>query len=330
MVDKNFSTGAMVMAGIPGPVLDQGTRELVEGWGINSFIIFSRNATEGPGRLKALVSELRSLCLEKGLGPPVVAVDQEGGPVSRLGPPLWPPYPSSRQILSSDDPEAAVKGHAQAAAMTLREVGINMNLAPVLDLSGEDGPVVLRERGFGGDPDSVSVSGALYITTLEAEGVAAVAKHFPGIGLVDRDPHHELPVVKVEKEVLSSHLLPFAAAVRAGVAGFMTSHVVYTHLDPGVPVTFSKEIVEGMARNEMGFDGMILTDDMEMGAMRGYGDVAQGAVRAVVAGHDMVLVCHRQDLARRTVEVLSDLVPKERVVLSVERRGRMLRRLEAP
>ncbi|NDY41682.1 beta-N-acetylhexosaminidase [Dissulfurirhabdus thermomarina] len=325
--------GAVVMAGLPGPELDTATRELIRRGGVGHFILFARNAVS-PGQVRDLVLALEDECRSAGLPPPLVAVDQEGGPVQRLAPPAWPALVSAAEVGASPDPAAASAAQGMAAAEVLRPAGIRLNLAPVLDLAPAGVEGVLAGRTYGDDPAAVARAGAAYVRALQAAGVGATAKHFPGIGRVGGDPHEVRPRVEAPAEVLRAEMLPFRAAVAAGVAAVMTSHVVYPALDPDRPATFSERIARGLLREELGFEGLLLTDDLEMGGVLGYEDVGEAGLSALAAGHDLLLVCHRADRAWRVVEALErglrdGRLPEGRLIDAVRRidaaRGRLAR-----
>ncbi len=316
---KKMFSGRLIMAGINGIDPDRETAMLVRDYGVCNFIIFRRNVLQGPERLQNLVSSVRRMCREEGLPEPVFAVDQEGGTVQRLAAPFWCDIQSNRSAAASLDAASAIKQQALSAASVLSSVGIDLNLAPVLDLSGRADNGVLRERTYSHDPDVTARLGNIYIETLQSEGVGATAKHFPGIGRVEQDPHERRPVVDAGKGCIIKDAGPFRAAVHSGVKAMMTSHVIYKGLDPDNPATFSQGIATRLLRDEFCFEGMLVTDDLEMGGVTGYGSIGHAAVKAVEAGHDLILVCHE---ARRVVEAVTAL---ERELL---KDGGFMRRVE--
>jgi beta-N-acetylhexosaminidase len=179
-----------------------------------------------------------------------------------------------------------VRREALLCAKALKEFNLNLNLAPVLDLAGKDAPGFLRARTFGEDPSKVAYLGRIYIETLLNEGLLCCAKHFPGLGGVELDPHQGLPVIS---HLSREALLPFDAAVRAGVPAVMTTHLVVEELSPE-PATFSPEVVH-LLREKIGFRGLVLTDDLSMGAIAGNWSLKEAILRAFLAGHDLVLLC---------------------------------------
>jgi beta-N-acetylhexosaminidase len=194
---------------------------------------------------------------------------------------------------------AQVRDLARKSGRELAAVGINLNLAPVLDLATDPEARFMYERCFSHDPETALAYGLAVIEGHRDHGILTAAKHFPGIGATRRDPHLELPTVDLsEDRIRRVDMVPFAGAVSARVDAVMTSHIVYPALDPTQAATFSPKIVTSLLREELGFEGLILTDDMEMGAVTGQGNIGPAAVRSVQAGADLVLVCRRAELVR--------------------------------
>ena len=322
--------GGLFMVGLPGTELDDSTRNLIDAYGINNFILFKRNA-ENPGQIRTLCLGLADACRTAGLGVPLISIDQEGGTVARLKEPNFTEFPDARTLAKSERAEELLADYAKTCAKELLAVGINMNLAPVLDVSPVDLGLFMERRSLGGTPEQVARLGALVITTMQENGLAACAKHFPGLGGATLDPHEVLPVVdRSLEELRACDLPPFAAAIRAGVAGVMTSHTVYPQLDPDQPATLSPRILGGLLRNELGYDGLVVTDDLEMGAIENEGTVADAALAAFAAGADMLLICHEHSKIIAAYELLSKAVggeiSEERVRKSLARIGEVRRR----
>jgi len=292
------------MIGLPGTDLDLETLSLIRDYGVGNFILFERNVKGGPDHTKKLCDDLNGACADAGLPSPVIAVDQEGGPVQRLGPPSWPEIPSNEEMVLSKNLEMNVNSQAETAAKILNSLGIKLNLAPVLDLAPSGAEGVLKGRSYGADPREVSILGEKYIQILQANGVCATAKHFPGIGRVERDPHFQRPVVTASRKTLTHEMYPFRKGVKAGVKAVMTSHVVFPSLDPDEPATFSEIIANRLLRYELGFEGVLLTDDLEMGGVINHGSLGEAAVKAILAGHDLLLICHG---IQRVKEALNSL-----------------------
>lgn len=286
--------GQLFMAGLPGPELDPDTRALIRERGLGGIILFSRNVRD-PVQVARVCTALQDTALEARGRPLLLAVDQEGGRVARLRRPFTE-FAGNAALATSPRPEAAAEAFARVTAREMSMVGLNMNLAPVLDVSRGPLQAHLEQRLFGSDPDAVSRLGSIVIQGLQEGGVMAVAKHFPGLGRAPVDPHHELPRIEaMEEEMAGVDLKPFQRAVREGVAGIMTSHAVYPCYDPELPATLSRRIVTGILREKLGFGGLVLSDDLEMGAIRSRWGVAKGAALAFEAGVDCLLVCQSQE-----------------------------------
>jgi beta-N-acetylhexosaminidase len=322
--------GGLFMVGLPGTELDDSTRDLINRYGINNFILFKRNA-ENPEQIRTLCRGLVDACRAVGLGAPLISIDQEGGTVARLKAPHFTEFPDARELAESERSEELLVDYAKNCARELLAVGINMNLAPVLDVSPAGLGLFMERRSLGGTPEQVARLGALVIATMQENGLAACAKHFPGLGGATLDPHKVLPVVdRSLDELRGVDLPPFAAAIRAGVAGVMTSHTVYPRLDPEQPATLSPRILGGVLREELGYEGMVVTDDLEMGAIENKGTVADAALTSFLAGADMLLICHEHAKIIAAYELLSKAVggeiSEERVRRSLARIGAVRRR----
>jgi beta-N-acetylhexosaminidase len=293
---KHFSIpelGQLFMVGLPAVELDVGTRSLIRHFRINNFILFKRNVS-GKEQLRQLCKALQLACRENGLPVPLISIDQEGGSVARLPAPFTQ-FADARMLAESAEPEKELVAYASTCARELKEVGITMNLAPVLDVCAAGDNYYMERRSLGQDPALVARFGRLIIEEMQRQGVAACAKHFPGLGAAVVDPHLELSrVVRTRQQLWDSDLRPFREAAEARVAAIMTSHTVYDTLDPGMPATLSKKILTDLLRLEMGYDGVIITDDLEMGAIEKEQPLAGAALKALQAGADLVLICHDQ------------------------------------
>ena len=308
MSEKYFPLGQLFMVGLPGPVLDGSTLKLIGELGINNFIYFKRNA-ENAEQLKKLSKDLTFACRDKGLAPPLIAIDQEGGTVARLPPPFTQ-FPDARILAASAEPEESLITYARVCAGELRSIGVNFNLAPVLDVCAAGKDYFMEKRALGDDPDNVGRLGVLIIREMQAQGIAACGKHFPGLGAAIVDPHLQLPLVaNPEQYIRTVDLEPFRQAIDSGVAAIMTSHTIYQYLDPENPATLSGKILTGLLRDELGYGGVIITDDLEMGAIEQERDVGQAALQAFAAGADLLLICrsHAKVIAayRKTAEAIA-------------------------
>jgi beta-N-acetylhexosaminidase len=258
-----------------------------EPWG---FILFKRNI-ESPWQVRALTQALREAV---GRENAPILIDQEGGRVQRMGPPHWPVYPPGRAYgrIAGDDPlfqrEIARLG-ARLMAHDLRESGINVDCAPVLDVPVEGAHDVIGDRAYARDPETVAVLGRAAAEGLIAGGVLPVIKHVPGHGRAGADSHHALPVVHASREDLERQdFMPFRHLADMPLA--MTAHVVYTALDPDRPATTSPRVVQDVIRDHMRYDGLLVSDDLSMNALAG--SLAERAAAAFAAGCDVALHCN--------------------------------------
>jgi beta-N-acetylhexosaminidase len=313
MRDNNRRTaGALLMVGLPGLALDDSTRQLISEEGISNFILFSRNI-ENPEQLHKLCNDLAESCMAAKLTAPLISIDQEGGTVARLPEP-WTRFPDARLLAESDVPEQALTDYARVCSRELLEMGINMNMAPVLDVCPTGEGYFMERRALGGDPTEVGRLGSLLITEMQRAGVAACGKHFPGLGAAKLDPHLVLPTVDRERSrLLAEDILPFQAAAEARVAAIMTSHTIYQDIDPDLPATLSPAILTGILRNFMKYEGLVVTDDLEMGAIENEMSVADGGLHSFEAGADLLLICHDHEKIRETIKLIGGAIETERL-----------------
>ena len=250
------------------------------------FILFRRNC-RSRDQLRDLVAALR-FCVGRDDAP--VLVDQEGGRVARLAPPEWRAYPAAAQIASLPDPLAAEAAwlDARLIADDLAGVGITLDCAPVLDLPVREADKVIGDRAWGNEPVRVARLGAAFCEGLLAGGVLPVIKHIPGHGRARVDSHRACPLVKAARGVLShSDFAPFRAL--SAMPWAMTAHIVFAAIDDRAPATFSPPVIDGVIRGDIGFDGVLLSDDIAMGALDG--TLGERTSRALAAGCDLVLHC---------------------------------------
>ncbi len=333
MIDKNnhFKSGHLFMVGLPGPKLDNSTLGLINELKIHNFILFRRNVKD-KNQLKGLCTDLINACMEKGLPRPLISIDQEGGQVARLPEPFTQ-FPDPRQIAEGKECKQQLKEYGETCARELLEVGINMNLAPVLDVSPAERGLFMERRCLGGDPDTVSNLGLLVINSMQQAGLAACAKHFPGLGSAVLDPHLELPTVELGMDYFEScEFIPFKKACQEGVASVMTSHALYSSLDSSLPGTLSKTIIDGMLRKGCNYQGLIVTDDLEMGAIENFMEFSMAAMMSLMAGADLLLICHDHGKVRRAYEKIykglcDGAISSEQVDKSLQRQALLLQNL---
>jgi beta-N-acetylhexosaminidase len=289
--------------------------------GVGGVIFFSRNVGQ-----PVEVAEL-TRAIKRQAGRPIsIALDQEGGKVARLRQ-GFSELPSMRLLGETGSAELAREIGA-LIGRELRAVGFDMNYAPVLDVDTNPDNPVIGSRAFGRTPERVSEFGLALAAGLESVGVAACGKHFPGHGDTNRDSHLELPRLSHSLERLRRvELQPFAAAVAARIPALMTAHVIFEPLDPVYPATMSRAVLRGLLREEMRYDGLVVTDDLEMRAIADHYTVEEAVVRGLDAGVDQFLCCHTAELAQRAIEALVHAV--ERGTISREALATANRRVQA-
>ncbi len=251
------------------------------------FILFRRNCRD-PEQVRDLIASLRNAI---GRDDAPILIDQEGGRVARLGPPHWRRYPSAGCLGSLPDPRAeeAARLGARLIAEDLRQLGITVDCLPVLDLPVPGADQVIGDRAYGNEPRRVISLGRAVCQGLLEGGVLPVLKHIPGHGRARVDSHHACPVVETDADELShTDFAPFRAL--AGMPWAMTAHIVYMAIDPTAPATLSERVISQAIRGEIGFDGVLVSDDLSMQALGG--EVAERAARALAAGCDLVLHCN--------------------------------------
>jgi beta-N-acetylhexosaminidase len=297
--------------GCAGPSLGDDDRAFFSAarpWGL---ILFKRNVVDR-AQLRVLVDDFRAVV---GCPDAPVLIDQEGGRVQRMGPPHWSAYPAAARFVATSAPERAAWLSARLIAADLIEVGISVDCAPVLDVADPEMHAVIGARAFSASPEHVVALGRAYCDGLLAGGVVPVIKHMPGHGRARADSHLELPVVTASREALAARdFVPFAALADAPMA--MTAHVVFTAIDANAPATTSRPVVSEIMRGALGFDGLIISDDLSMKALGGSFGERTRAVFA--AGLDVALHCN------------GDLTEARAVVAETpELTGEALRRAEA-
>ena len=300
--------GQLFIVGFDGTELSQSIVGLIKQEKIGGVILFSRNFKDVP-QLIRLINDVQTCSLEYQDVPLFVSVDQEGGRVSRLGPPFTQ-FPSCAEIGGSND-EIQTKSYAESLAKELKVCGINMNYAPVLDILTNKENEVIGDRAFGSDPDLVSCHGNIVIKEFLDQNLIPVGKHFPGHGATSLDSHFDLPDVDTSMEHLKTvETMPFQKAIQNGLEVIMTAHVRYHRMDPLFPATLSKTILTRFLKEELGYKGLIITDDLEMKAVERYYSEEEIPVLAVLAGADCLLVCHNHDRQQAFIKGLKTAVKK--------------------
>jgi beta-N-acetylhexosaminidase len=273
----------LLLVGFPGTAAGPASRRLVD-QGVGGLLLFRRNVVSA-GQVRALLAELRG----RAAIPLEVAVDQEPGlRVARLAGIVRAAPPARR--LGRLPPDR-VERYGLATGRDLAALGVTADLAPVLDVTGAGWDGVIGDRSFGADPATVSRAAVAYMRGLAAGGVATVGKHFPGHGATGVDSHHRLPVVHATAAQLAGRdLVPFRDAIRAGLDAVMVGHLVVRAVDPNAPATLSPAVVGGLLRGRLGFDGLVVSDALEMGAIAASRPIPVAAERALAAGVDQLIL----------------------------------------
>lgn len=305
--------GRLFMFGAYGTKPSRETVSLFKSTNATGLLLLARNI-ETPAQAKAFVEEL-----EDRLGRPLlVAVDHEGGWVLRFMSGVTA-FPGNAALGRARDPKLAYAVGRQMAR-ELAPLGIRMNLAPVLDVSVKTYNPGIGIRSFGGEPKLAGRLGAAFIRGLQDHGVSACAKHFPGKGAASVDAHVDLPTIKIPRaEFLKTHLAPFSDAVKAGVDAVMTSHVRFPAFD-SVPATFSSKIVRDVLRGRLGYHGLIVSDDLCMGAITKRWPVAEATLKCLDAGHDVLMIAHDVQGMRDAVDLLREAGADEEQLASADAR----------
>jgi beta-N-acetylhexosaminidase len=297
--DLRQHAGQLVFAGFAGHEIPVETRALAREFDLGGVVLFARNVAS-PGQVAELAFAARGLSPATPLW---VGVDQEGGRVARLRAPftVWPPMAT---LGRAENGAALARRFARALAGELRAVGVTIDFAPVLDVATNAANPVIGDRALSSRAEDVAAMGRVIVEELQGAGLAACGKHFPGHGDTSVDSHHDLPVVEHGLDRLRGvEFLPFRAAIEAQVAAIMTAHVLVPAVDDACPGTLSRAIVSDLLRTELGYRGLVVTDDLEMKAVSARQPVERAAVAAIAAGVDAVLVCGTDhDLQARVIE----------------------------
>ncbi len=304
MDNKNFDVSELFLVGFNGTSVTEELKNYLDRFSFGGIILFSRNIRSFE-QWNELAVSLQDIQKSKGKLPYLLAVDEEGGTVSRM-PDDSATMPGARAIMETGDTHLAYTC-ATIIGDVLLTMGCNLNLAPVLDVNVNPLNPGIGIRSFANNSHQVTVFGTAFLRGMKDTGILACAKHFPGKGDILRDSHKTLPVCScLRSQIEEVHLPPFISAIRENIPCVMTSHAKYPSVDPYNPGTLSPVILNDILRNELGFSGLILSDDMEMGAMRECGSIGENAYRAIMAGCDLLLICHTAELIEQAHTYLSD------------------------
>jgi beta-N-acetylhexosaminidase len=327
-------TGQMLMSGFEGTALTPETEDLIRNHHVGGLILFSRNY-ENPKQLHALIRDLQAVATSTTTGLPLfISVDQEGGRVARLTEPFtkYPPL----CCLGHAQSESLAYRFGQSLATELVDVGINMDYAPVLDVHTNPENPIIGDRAIASDPDTVAKLANSFIKGFKDKGMIPVGKHFPGHGDTHVDSHLDLPTVKRDAATLEAvELVPFRETIAQGLEVIMTAHVIYTAWDNKNTATFSKIILQDILRKQLGFQGVIMSDDLEMKAVENYFPFDAFPRMGIEAGLDMFLICNSVEKIKTLHDQLikdveNGSIPTTPIQQSVERILRLKKNLSPP
>lgn len=320
----NDLTGQTLLIGVPGKELDPETARELKALQPGGFILFGRNI-ETPRQLRKLIDDLRDLSDVE----PVITIDQEGGRVSRLRL-LGNEPPNAQQLRDRDDPEL-IRRHGELTAGLLRLFGFNLDLCPVLDISFDDNADnSLRGRCYGRTAGEVIEKAGIFNDALRTGGILSCGKHFPGYTCAPFDPHHELPTIERSLEALEADELKVFRAMTGRIDSMMIGHALYPAL--GVtdrPASVSRRIVQELLREEMGFGGLVMTDDLDMGAILNHLGFAETMQLGLRAGNDFLMICHRVAMAKEAADAVRGM-DRSILAAAIERVITFKQRLQPP
>lgn len=323
---SDSSPGQLLLLGIAGKEVDSKTAEVIRRVQPGGFILFSRNI-ELPQQLRKLLDDLRELCQRE----PILTIDQEGGRVSRLRT-IGNEPPSAWQLALRGNAEF-IQRHGELTAQLLRLFGFNLNLCPVLDLClDEEADNSLRGRCYGRTVEEVVQNARIFNNAMRAGGILSCGKHFPGYTRAGVDPHENLPKLGLKKSQMEElEFAPFRC-LREELDSMMIGHIAVPALEPdGVerPASLSEAIVRQILREEIGFQGLIMTDDLDMGAILNYCNLEDALLGALEAGCDMLMICHRCHLAEEAAKIL-EKANRRRLDEALERLHKLRGRFQPP
>lgn len=291
--------GQLLFCGFHGTTVPDDLAALISAGRMGGVILFARNV-ETPTQVASLCDALHACAPPD--APLLLAIDQEGGRVQRLRAP-WTEWPPMRQIGETGNP-AATAAIATALARELVDLGIGLDFAPVVDVDSNPANPIIGDRSFGDSPATVAEHASAFVRAMQAAGVAACAKHFPGHGDTETDSHLELPRLEHDLARLRAvELPPFTAAAAAGVASIMTAHVLFPALDGDKPATLSRKIMD-LLRGDLAYEGVVFSDDLEMKAVADHYSPEELVTASLEAGVDSLLVCSDARLRDRVLALL--------------------------
>ena len=321
---KGDLLGQLIMTGVPGKEIDGKTANLLQKVKPGAFILFGRNI-ESATQLRKLIDDLRDLSEIE----PIITVDQEGGRVSRLRL-IGSEPPNAQQLRDKDDLEF-IRRHGDITGRLLRLFGFNLDLCPVLDISfNDDADNSLRGRCYGKTVEQVVRNAGAFNAALRGQRIGSCGKHFPGYSAARSDAHYELPRIDRTREQLDGNELAVFREFADAVDSMMICHGWYPCFEPEkTPATLSRRIVTDLLRDEVGFDGLVMTDDLDMGAILTGHPLEETIRLAIAAGNDMVMICHRIPEIENVQRILATL-PQDQIDRALENVARFKERLTPP
>ena len=293
--------GQMVIVGFDGYTIGDKSKELIEKYHVGGFILFSENI-KNSNQMLNLINSLKETNANNKT-PLFMAVDEEGGRVNRM-PKEFKKIPSNKKIGEVNSEKFSFKLGA-AIGEEIKSFGFNVDFAPVLDINNNPKNLVIGDRSFGADPDLVRKLGIQTMKGIQSQNVISVVKHFPGHGDTSVDSHADLPLINNDLERLKSfELIPFKDAIENNADGVMVAHILLPKIDSENPASLSKAVITDILRGKLNFNGVVITDDMTMGAIMKNYNIEEAALKSINAGSDIILVCHGYN---NEVEVINAL-----------------------
>ncbi|GFZ31686.1 glycoside hydrolase family 3 [Clostridium zeae] len=301
--------GQLTIVGIEGTEINDNTKELIQNYHVGGVIFFKENISSRNQAL-TLVKSLKNI---NGTGIPLfLGVDEEGGRVSRM-PTEYRKLPSSGTIGKKDN-EGLSKKVGEILGEEVSSVGFNLDFAPVLDINSNPKNPIIGDRSFGNNAELVSKLGVATMKGIQSKNIISAVKHFPGHGDTSVDSHKGLPTVNNDINRLRSfELIPFKKAIDNGADMVMVAHILLPNIDKTYPASLSKVVISDLLRKELGFNGVIITDDMTMGAITLNYDINKAAVTSLKAGSDIVLVCHDYNKEKTVIESIKTAVNNKEI-----------------
>jgi len=297
--------GQLLLTGVPGPELDPETARAFRDIQPGGFILFGRNI-KSPAQLRKLIDDLRDLSDVE----PIITIDQEGGRVSRLK--LIGSEPPNAQQLRDKNDLALISRHGDITGRILRLFGFNLDLCPVLDISFDDeADNSLRGRCYGRTAAEVNQKAGAFNDALRAAGILSCGKHFPGYSSAGLDPHHELPAIERSRDLMEAHELAVFRHFATSVDSMMIGHIAISGLDSvNRPASLSPSIIRDLLRSDMGFEGLVMTDDLDMGAILNHYGFEDTMRLGIEAGNDMLMICHRVEMTAAAKKAIDSMGSK--------------------